>query len=337
MLLRQTALLLTTALIAASVILFGGALGPTGTADAAKGGGKPGGGSSQSDPRLVYINNKSGAIEVANLDGSARAVVLPAAGGYVRPNWSPLGDGSESAPYRIVYELPICAPWLNVLDLVIVDGATTAKGDPSQISTGGQPACAPEYSRDGTKLIFGEGFTENPSTNPSSLWIMDATGLNPPIAVYDAPTDWSITYASISPNGDRIAFVESGPGPAYANRITIVNTGDLSYNVVLDESRGYGPRYLEWSPSSNELAFTSPWDSLGPGDHIFIMNLDALPAGPQPLPVSGSTWRPSWCAGTLNQLVFSNHNGVSVYDFTTGQSKLVVRGGGAAKCRKVPL
>jgi hypothetical protein len=135
MFLRRTAMLLATVLLMSSMSVGVGRLVLTDSALAKP----PGGGSGGSaDPRLVYIN-KFGHIEVANLDGSAMAAVLPPPDQFAhnRPNWSPLGSGTAGNPYRIVYESPaLCNPSLNVLDLVIVGGRPTAAGPPMLLPTG---------------------------------------------------------------------------------------------------------------------------------------------------------------------------------------------------------
>jgi Tol biopolymer transport system component len=168
---------------------------------------------------------------------------------------------------------------------------------------------------------------------------MDATGAPSPSALYSAPANWTITWASFSPDGQSVAFVEQGPGPEFHSRIKIVDT-DPSTNdtpiVVMHEGNVYSPRFLEWSPASNELAFSSPLASLGTGEHIFIINLDVVPTGPQPLPISGSAARPSWCGPTGKELAFEGTAGVSIYDRTTRKIRIVARGARAPKCRKDP-
>jgi Tol biopolymer transport system component len=283
--------------------------------------GKPGG--TVSNPELVYIN-RSNQIEVANADGSAKTVVLPAATQYRHhnPNWSPLGDGSAGDPYRIVYESPgVCNKWLNFFDLVIQDGIPTATNVQENVPTSGQ-SCAPAYSRDGGELVYADGYQEAQS---SRAYVLNTNDGNETV-VYDAPPNWGVFFATFSTNGRKVAFVESLGVAPYSKRIKILDRDSGAVAEVLGPNV-LQPQFLEWHPTLDVLAFNS-------GFNIYTLDIPAT-GSPPPAPVllipNGAA--PSW-SRTGDKLAFEAQNGVAVYNFATGKITVVARGGKRPKFRK---
>lgn len=281
--------------------------------------GKPGSGGIAS-PFLVYIN-RSGSIEVSNEDGGSPTVLL-AGSAITQPNWSPLGTGTSANPYHIYYSQPLCH--LHRFDVAIVAGipkATNFFDLPMAIDC----PFAPDLS--GDKLVFGESYVEQ---GLSHLWIRDTiTGTQE--AIYTAAdAGWGVTFASFNQDGTRIAFEESDGNAPYGSRLKIIsqtepgNWATASVAMVLNESQGFDPRFIEWSPTADTLTFTS-------GPSIYTMNVGPTPALSNPAVVTGgaiSSWSPG---GT--ELAYGGTSGTFKINLATGAVKALTKGAARPKFR----
>ena len=111
-----------------------------------------------------------------------------------------------------------------------------------------------QLSRDGSRLVYAYGSTENPSLSivqpETQIWTVETTGGAPAmLAMGHAP--------ALAPDGSRVAFLRNGEvwiaptdGSAQAKR--------LFYDAGKDAD-------LQWSPNGDALAFVS-----SRGDHAFI-------------------------------------------------------------------
>lgn len=303
--------------------------------------GKPGPAPQPPAPALLYIN-KAGAVEVSNADGSAAKVVIPA-GGIHRPNWAPLNSGNindPNNPARIVFEQPICT--LREIDVwvengaintgPIVSGVLAPRPLPRADSAVQDSACAADLN--GNMLVSGEAYTETPT---SDLFTMTrgADGWSTPTAIYGLPfanitSENTITWATYSPNGRYIAFVESTD----RRRIKIIDTiNPSSISTVLDDPN-HDPAILEWSPAGNTLAFESAF-----GVHVMNVNFDETAnswTGTLPIKIAASAGSPTW-SDSGEQIYLTASGGVSVMSklsgSTWGNLKLLVRGASRPRYR----
>jgi hypothetical protein len=285
-------------------------------------------GAANSNPRLVYIS-RSGTIEAANVDGTSKLVLIsdPRAR---RPIWSPVVGSTAGSPvYTIVYELPICE--LRRREWALVNGAPHLQADEPVTTEPADSACAAEFSSDGTKLIFGEGHV---ATGVSSLFVK--VGHDAPIPIHDGEDGRVVTWATWSPDGTRIAFIETGAGADYRDRIVLINADGSGETILLGEDRGFSSvRFLEWAPTADVLVFGAapPGSSY---EDVYTMNLDLsgpLPAAAPPQKVVAKAYMPTWSAdGT--ELVFTNSNGLLAVNLATRAMRVLVRGAHHPKIRR---
>ena len=297
--------------------------------------GKPGTGTAPA-PALLYIN-KSGAIEVSNADGSAAAVVV-ASGGIHRPNWSPESQNNinnKDNPAKIVFERGICQ--LHEVDVWVENNVvkSTPAAFERVLPTAGagiqDQACAADLN--GTMLVSGESYTDTPTSDlftmtripdgtPSGTWTT-------PVAIYDVPytnitNENTITWSSLSPLGDYIAFAEHQGAPANRARIKIIASNGLGpVSTVLNNS-SYVPALMEWSPQGNTLAFASS-GGLYTMELVPPVNGEWAKSEPVLLVSGGNS--PTW-SGT-GTIYFDNSNGISTISKTAGAwgaAKLLIRG-----------
>lgn len=253
----------------------------------------------EANPVLVYLN-RSGAIEVANADGSAKTVLRPNVIAR-RPTWDPDGTGSFTDPWYIVYEANYCielkrfALWKN--------GTGLATGPDvviwASVPPGNRCANAVDISPAQNKLVFGN----NNDTAPSSLRTMNDDGSSVETPVYSPSDGSNITWASYSCDGSKIAFVENGPTGSDSIRIVKSDGSEPPAPPRLST----GGRYLEWSPDGTRLAFSAGSGTSPEG--VWILDVEGS-SGPIRL-VSGVY--ASWSADN-SQLAYTGTTGVSVID-----------------------
>ena len=300
------------ALTVVSAALFGGSLACESAFAAPPG--------PAANPVIVYLN-RDGAIEVANVDGSAKTV-LRTNGSNRRPTWAPGGDGTTLNPWHIVYEYTICNQ-LKQFTLVKTNSGGLTAGSDVDISTSfaGQ-ACAVDISPVADRLVFGEGPTE-PGFLPSSLWTMNVNG-GSEFDVKDAPDGSTITWATYNSDGTKIAFAIDGPS---SSSIETIDSNGANLAPVLST----GGRFLEWSPDGHFLAFSAGGGSSVEGVYI----LDMITPGSTPVRLvsgSGATW-----SADNSQLAFNATTGVSVIDISTHKITSLVKGAHHPKFRNANM
>lgn len=302
--------------------------------------GKPGTGTVPA-PALLYIN-KSGAIEVSNADGSAAAVVV-ASGGIHRPNWSPAGQNdinNKDNPAKIVFERGICQ--LHEVDVWVENNVVKSSPAAAErvLPTAGagiqDQACAADLN--GTMLVSGEAYTETPTSDLFTMTRSPGGSWTTPVAIYGVPyaniiNENTITWSTLSPLGDYIAFAEYQGAPANRARIKIIASNGLGPVSTVLDNPSYIPALMEWSPQGNTLAFAS-------SGGLYTMELvppgvnGEWTASPPVLLVSGGN-SPTW-SGT-GTIYFDNSNGISTISRTTagawGAAKLLIRGASRPRYR----
>jgi WD40 repeat protein len=274
-----------------------------------------------SSPVLAYIN-RSGDLEVSNADGAANSVIVP---GYAtRPTWRPTAPTNQG-PYRIVYESPICV--LNALDVGVPQSGLPqlVPGSVHKLSLGSaSQGCAANFSSDGSQLVFGEGYVES---GDSSIFLMDAGTGNVTGPIYTPAASGNvITWATFSPAGDQIAFVEEGPGPSYQTTIKVITKDTAGQwgnpSLVVAPANGSSWRFLEWSPLGDKLAFDD-----GAGSIYTARVSDGIPVRV----TSGGT--PTWSPDGAS-LFLSGTTGIVRVPASGGTAKSIVKGAHHPKFRR---
>ena len=278
------------------------------------------------NPVLIYKNRAFG-IEVSNADGTAKTELI-AKSSLARPTWAPAGG--TDYPRHVVYESPICR--LKQFDLVLVDGKPVAD-DISDFPTPFEGyACAPDISPNGDRLVFGTGHYGDRSL----LGTVKLDGSDP-VRVYEAPLNSTITWASYSPKGTQIAFIESGPanpngGPG-VDFIKIINSdgtvgsdGNLTQTVYTASS---SLRLVEWSPGTvanpaGTLAFSH---NTSAGEAVYMLDL----ASPMAERLANGA-SPSWSADA-SQIFYVSTTGISVITLNPRKTTSLVKGGMSPKFR----
>ena len=134
-------------------------------------------------------------------------------------------------------------------------------------------------SRDGSRLVYAYGSSENPSLNVAQpvtqIWTVDTSSAAPAmLAAGRAP--------AIAPDGSRVAFLRSG-------EVWVVSTDTSAQAKRLFYDAGKDAD-LHWSPSGDALAFVSDR-----GDHAFI---GVYRGDDRPLrflaPSVTNDWNPRW-------------------------------------------
>lgn len=163
-------------------------------------------------------------------------------------------DGSQRVQFTfgdVADEQPAASPDGQHVAFIRTTRADEAGGDiytvgiaaeaaPARALTAGQSAHAPEWSPDGSRIVFYTSGDESPG-----IYVIDADGSNLRLVV---PADGQfVADPTWSPDGNRIAFAATGSDQD--------DFWDL-YSVTLD---GSGLQNLTRSPSESELAPSWSW------------------------------------------------------------------------------
>jgi TolB protein len=130
-----------------------------------------------------------------------------------------------------------------------------------------------------------------------------------------------------SPDGKRIAYETTRNGNI---DIYVANTDGSNERRLTNHPDSDGTP--TWSPSGNQLAFTSDRFSPGRNPQIFIMNDDGTGVQRLPIPESQAD-RATWAPAPYNEIAYAGWTGsgwdIKVYDLTTRQSRAVTFGEGS--------
>ena len=159
----------------------------------------------------------------------------------IRPTWSPQGD-------QIVFARPGQGLW----------SIPPLGGQPRQLMDAGR---RPRFSADGRRLVFLRG---------TEIWIANADG-SQPRRVLTAPSTDSV---ALSPNGQSIAFFQTGGGPP-GDLWTVAASGGAARRLTFDEAVGGHP---VWMPDGRTIVFPS-----ARGGSVTLWQIRADGGSPQPL------------------------------------------------------
>jgi len=313
------------------------------TAPLFKKGGKPGGGGGgPADPAIAFRSN--GTLRVMNADGSNSTVVVTDFGSGLA--WSPLGDGSATAPYRIVFELgggPLATVAITtpaeggiVATLPSTIVATTTRG----FTYSGRPAWSPDGSRIAFNANTGEVCDNGEGQGEFDLWTMSVVSTPDGVEgsdlkrhTYNCDNYVFVWGSSWSPDGNAIAFREEGGG---TTAIKILHMDDGSIETAFDAA--WLPeistvRDPDWGRDETEpkLVFTAIRMKAGRKHPELVWAVYTLPlqkdeaghyskAGLPVWEVDGR--RPSWSPDDRYFVM----DGVTVYEVATGRTTRLARG-----------
>lgn len=138
--------------------------------------------------------------------------------------------------------------------------------------------------------------------------------------------DGSHKLAVYSPDGKRIAYdsTRNGNTDIYVANVDGSNERRLTTSPDADTTP-------TWSPSGNQIAFTS--DRFSPAHpQLFIMNADGTGVQRLPIPETQAD-RATWAPAPYNEIAYAGWTGsgwdIKVYDLTTRQSRSVTFGEGS--------
>ena len=119
---------------------------------------------------------------------------------------------------------------------------------------------APAWSPDGTKIVF-HRFQSTPAGYLPALWIMDANGENETLLYDDVTVDNGPVFADWSPNGSKLVFTTHSFGQVFIIDADGSNPTQLTFD-------GYNLLPV-FSPDGTKIAFTSTRNR-----GIWTMNVD---------------------------------------------------------------
>jgi len=253
--------------------------------------------------QLVFQSDRSGNWDIW---------VMPSTGGIAtqvtvdtsydaRAKWCPAGNDITFETDRTYGGKILGYP---VPDIFVIPATG---GTPTQITTYPQYDERPDWSPDGTQIIFssdrpsGTGLLSSPGDSPlhpSNLWIIPVTGEPAVQLTFD---DGYENDASWSPDGSTIAFMADYDGNW--DIWTMPATGGAATQITDDPAIEDNPC---WSPSGEYIAYRKRTESW-PSD---IWIVPASGGTPTQLTddISGE-WGPSWSPDGTKIAFFSNRTG----------------------------
>ena len=145
--------------------------------------------------------------------------------------------------------------------------------------------CCGEYSPDGTKIVYANGFNSDVSEPESNdIWVMNANGTNQ--HGLTGPHDYPIQDIgpSWSPDGTKIAFARTSTGDGSDGLYTMDADG-TNLTPIMNGLNHVTGNDTAWSPDGTEIAY-----STGSG----IAVVPATGGSPAPLVSGASQAYPSW-------------------------------------------
>ena len=271
-----------------------------------KGGGGGGKESPPADPAIAVRG-----LTVMNDDGSNKTVVFSEGNLPRMPSWSP---GADSIAFTRSIEL-----WR--IDVAVVDGVPQG----SNLTKLLDRALDPQWSPLGNEIAFSEGFTANP---PSSLFAIPASG-GSPVELYAAPEGHSVRWPAWSPDGMRLAFVESDGQLAQSVTTQSIKILDVALGTVVTTVFAVGAEYdiqaLDWARTQDKLAFNLLRRDGSEPRVVFTLDITTgelvrVTEGLAP------TWSPD-----DTRLAYNDSTGkVSTVDLATGDITKLTKGGRGA-------
>jgi len=274
----------------------------------AAGKGKPGGGTTNVNPVIVYVAVSSSGpyneLAVANADGSNQTALLSSDQvGYFFPAWSPDFNLSEPGfQGSVVFEQwsgSVAAPFIV---LKIIDVTVTSSGlEIGTLQELVRNASAPAWSRQGDKIAYVSHQEGEKGIHIFDLTTGTDTLLIPALDTQDAG------WPAWKPNGTQLAYTWYDENQG----VQEVRIRDLVYGDDFPLVSDIGASALDWSPSGTYIAF--------PG--VGAMRIvNATNGDMETLPDTTWAQSPTWTPDE-NRLAFMNRNGRS----GAGKRKIVVR------------
>lgn len=254
----------------------------------------------------ITLNNVSLGGVTVNLNGTANAAATTdAAGNYQFSGLQPGGNYSVSPSFLNHYFTPANRSFNNLNGNRIADFAASGVcvslncaqngkiafirnsdifmmnsdgTNQTNITNNGANNSSPNYSPDGSKIIFSTNRDGN-----NEIYRMNADGSNPMRLTNNAASDTSPYY---SPDGAFIIFVSDRDGN---NEIYKMNAdGSNPVRLTNDPANNFSPAI---SPNGQKIIFVTDPGGLNPRN-LFTINADGTNL--QPLPVGGFYNRPSY-------------------------------------------
>jgi dipeptidyl aminopeptidase/acylaminoacyl peptidase len=134
-------------------------------------------------------------------------------------------------------------------------------------NTAGASETAPEFSSDGTKIVYISGGGND------DIWVMNANGTGQtPLTETSAPVQ--NVAPGWSPDGSKIAYSVL-EGPVGERGLHVMNANGTSQTQLLDESAPIPSDVLSWSPDGTQIAYKSA----GIGGELRLVGASGGPTG----------------------------------------------------------
>jgi dipeptidyl aminopeptidase/acylaminoacyl peptidase len=147
--------------------------------------------------------------------------------------------------------------------------------------------CCGEYSPDGTKIVYANGFNSDPlEAESNDIWVMNSNGTAQ--HGLTGPHDYPIQDIgpSWSPDGTKIAFARTNTGNG-SDGLYIIDSDGTNLTPIMNGLSHVSGYDTTWSPDGTKIAY-----STGSG----IAVVPAAGGAPTPLASGGGQAYPTWAA-----------------------------------------